>query len=395
MSSFSVYKALKEQGVDTKTAAGSVLNLMNFNKSGSKTGLLRALYMFVNPTFQGGHQLIQTLSTPGGQRRAMGYLIVGSALYMMLRAMAGDDDKLKRNKLDMQSNSMLERNIMIPLPWDTDTFVKVPMGFGLAQLTWGVATNLVKVLVGDKPALDAGADIFKSATRTIAPVQPSEASVAEHFDVWLMQTFTPQIAKPLANVAMGRDAFGRELTNAKFGKSDKPLSWQGRKTTPMLYKQLSAQLGQMGIEIYPENIREVVNGYLPGLLHEVIKATIENPNKEALGRNTVSPLIDRWIAKHDTGVLGDRLYFATREKMDKAATKQALGKVLDKEEQGLVNLLPAVKKIEGKANGILSKGKRHATMTDIGPVTNNFTIKRAENVREKAKELVLNHIVNN
>jgi hypothetical protein len=34
-------------------------------------------------------------------------------------------------------------------------------------------------------------------------------------------------------------------------------------------------------------------------------------------------------------------------------------------------------------------------MTDIGPVTNNFTIKRAENVREKAKELVLNHIVNN
>jgi hypothetical protein len=367
---------------------------MNFNKAGSKTGLLRALYMFTNPTFQGGHQLIQTLATPSGQRRAIAYIIAGSALYMMLRMMAGDDDKLKRNKLDLQSNSMLERNIMIPLPWDTDTFVKIPMGFGLAQLTWGVATNLIKVMFGDKSAVDAGGDIFKSATRTLAPVAPSEASVSEHFGVWLMQTFAPQMVKPLANVAMGRDAFGRDLTNERFGKSDKPLSWQGRKTTPIIYKQLSSMLGQMGVEVYPENIRELVNGYLPGILHEVVKMTVDNPTKEELGRKFTSAPVDRFFSKHDTAAAQDRLYYSTREKMDDAAVKHALGKTLSSEEQRLFNLLPAIKKLEGKANGVLSRGKRNAPMTEFGKVNNKLTIKHAESFRDQAKQLLLGHIVN-
>jgi len=384
ISSYSIYKSLKEHGVDKKTAASGTLNLMNFTKSGTAIGPMRALYAFINPTMQGGHQMIQLLSTPKGQARAGAYLLAGVLVYSLMRAIDGDDDELGKNKLDNQSSFILERNIMIPI--GDGTYFKLPVGFGMPQAMWSTAVNLVKGTAGDQSAVDSMAEIIKSFSRTLAPVQPSETSISKHPIFWGLQTMTPQALKPIVNIGIDRSMFGQPLTNQRFSKPDVALALQGRKSTPVFYKDMAKALSNMGIDMYPEQVREVWRGYMVGPANEITKAFIENPNKEAQGRRSVNSLVDRYIAVHDTGALKERLYYRYREEMNDAAAKLSLGKDLSDKEKKLVTLNTLVKKMEGRANGKLSAATKAEKR--IGGVSHYR--KEAEKIRTDTMTLTIN-----
>jgi len=377
-----VYKALRANGVDAKTAAAGAKNLMNFGKSGTITGPLKALYVFVNPTLQGGHQLIQTLSTKRGQTRAAAYLMAGIALYAMLRAIDGDDDELDKNKMDNISNSMLERHIHVPI--GDNKYLKIPIGFGLPQAMWGAAVNVNKFMFGNQSAIDTGAEILKSFSRTIAPVQPSESLISKHPIVWATQTFTPQIAKPLMNVGLDVNMFGQTLTNSKFNRPDVAKALQGRRSTPQEFKDIAVELGRMGFDLYPEEVREIIRGYSVGPFSELIKALIENPNKAELGRKSTSVFIDRFVAVHDTGGLKERLYYRYRDEMNAAAADASLGERLSPRENALANLNVIIKKLEGRANGKMAAATRARKRGFKGDIFQ----KQAEKIRESAMDKV-------
>ena len=349
VSSLSIFKGLTNQGVNAKTAAAATLNLMNFGKQGTAIGPLKALYTFVNPTVQGGHQLIQTLSTRKGQARAVAYTLAGIALYGMLRAWDGDDDDLGENKMDNQGMFISERNILIP--YGDGNYVKVPVGFGLPQLTWSAAVNLDKWMFGKQKGEDTVAGILKSTARNFAPVAPSETNISQHPIYWMAQTFSPQIAKPLVNVGLNINTFGSSLTNQGYGKDNVAAALQGRKSTAQEWKDIAVELGKLGIDLYPEQVREIVRGFAVGPVNEVIKAAIENPNKESLGRTTVNNLVDRWVSVHDSGALKERLYYIRRDEMNAAAKKESLGVELSTKEAGLAKLNKSIVKLEGSANG--------------------------------------------
>jgi hypothetical protein len=382
VSSHSIYSALRSNGVDVGPAAATTLNMMNFGKSGTITGPLKALYVFTNPTLQGGHQLIQTLSTPRGKARALAYLMAGVALYSMLRAGAGDDDEIGENKLDNQGSFILERNIMIPT--GENTFVKIPIGFGMPQAMWSAAINIVKMGAGTQSPIDTAAEIIKSFSRTLAPVAPSETAITDHPIIWAVQTFTPQFAKPVANVALDVNTFGAPLTNSKFAKTDEALALQGRKSTADAYKDIAAVLGGMGINMYPEQVREVVRGYAVGPLNEIVKAWVENPNREKLGRQTVSPIIDRFISKHDTGGLKERLYYRYIDEANSASIKDSLGEELTPREKSLVKLGDINKKLQNKANGKMAA----ATKAKNAGRSGDMYRAQAEKIRDEAQNLM-------
>jgi len=382
VASHSIFSSLMTHGVDAKTAAAATLNLMNFGKSGTITGPLRALYTFVNPVMQGGHQLAQTLNTSTGRARATAYFLAGVALYAMLRAVDGDDDITGENKMDNISAFMLERNIH--LPFGNDLYLKVPIGFGMPQAMWGAATNVGKMMFGNQSVADTLVEITKSFTRTLAPVAPSEASILNHPVIWMAQTFSPQIAKPLVNVGLDVSMFGQPLTNSRFARDDKALALQGRKTTPEFYKTIARELGAFGINVYPETVREIIRGYAVGPLNEILKVAVENPTKEKFGRNTIPVVIDRFVAAHDSGYLKDRLYYRYRDEMNDAAVKRSLDRDLTPRESELAKLQDIVKKLENKANGKLSSA------TKAKDIIKAQTFRaEGERIRDSAKTLTI------
>lgn len=383
ISSYSVYKSLREAGVDKKTASAGVLNLMNFSKQGSVVRPMMALFPFINPTLQGGHQLIQTLSTKRGQARYAAYLIAGMALYTMLRA-GEDDDDLGVNKMDELGNFTLERNIAIP--FGDGTYLKIPVGFGLQQSAWAMAVNASKYMFGNQSATDTSVEILKSWSRTLAPVAPSETSISEHPLIWLTQTVSPQFFKPLLNVAMDVNTFGSPLTS-RFEKEGVAHALQGKKSTAPEYKQIAQELSKLGYDLYPEQVKELMSGYLVGPLREIIKATIENPNKEAQGRETATQAFDRFIAKQDKSALKDSLFYRYMDKINAAAAQESLGNDLDEEEAKLARLAPIIKKLQNSANG---KGAAASKALKAGQ-PGKAKIYRAESdaIREKAMNQVL------
>jgi hypothetical protein len=250
---------------------------------------------------------------------------------------------------------------------------------------WSTAVNIVKGMAGNQSIAETLGEIMKSFSRTLAPVQPSETSIGKHPIFWGLQTVTPQAFKPVVNIGINRNMFGQELTNQRFSKPDVAEAMQGRKSTPQIYKDIAIELAKMGIDMYPEQVMEVWRGYMVGPVNEITKAFIFNPNKEALGRRTLNPLIDRYISIHDTSGLKERLYYRYREEMNDVAAKSALGERLTSDERRMLLLSVQIKKLEGSANGKLSaaskaKGKGSATMYR----------RQAEKLREEAMTKTLN-----
>ena len=382
VSSYAIYKALRTAGVDSKTAASGTLNLMNFGKRGTAVAPLTALYAFVNPTLQGGHQMIQSLSTNRGKARATAYLLAGMALYAFIRA-GEDDDETGVNKVDELGNFVLERNI--PIKIGNDEYIKIPVGFGMPQLAWSTAVNVDKYLFGSHDAIDMMGEIMKSTAKSIAPVQPSETSISKHPLFWLLQTASPQVAKPITNIALDINTFGQSLTNAKYANQAEAKALQGRSSTPEQYKMMSLELAKLGIDMYPEQVREIVKGYLVGVLNEGVKAMIENPAKEKQGRSHANQLIDRFVAKQDSSTLKERLYYRAVEDMDKLSAKASLGDPLDADEQKLVALNTKVKKLEASAKGKLAA----AAKVEKGRNIVSGYRRQGERLKNKAMDLVL------
>jgi hypothetical protein len=356
VSSFAAFKALRENGVDAKTAADMGLELMNFRKSGTIMKPIKAVYMFAQPIATGGHQLLKTLATPRGKKRFTAYMLAGMALYALLRS-GEDDDELGINHMDETSVFQLERNIVIKYGSEGKS-VNIPIGFGLPMLAWGYAVNLDKMLLGKQTAAETAAEIAKLYLKTFAPVAPSEASISQQPMVWLTQSATPSALKPLVNVALDRTAFGQAMTNSRFEKADTAKALQGRKNTPEFYKDVAKEMASFGLDMYPETAKELIKGYAIGPLNEIFKAWVDNPAKEARGKEQPSVFVDRIIKMQNREDLVSRLYYRHREELNSVGVKASLGKELSGREQAMLKLLEETKKKEGSIRGATGAATR-------------------------------------
>jgi len=349
ISGFSAYQSMVAHGIDKKSAAATSLNLMNFRKRGKIMSPLRALYMFAQPIAIGGHQLAKTLSTRRGLMRLAAYTVASMILYSLLRGFDDDDDELGYNRMDESSNFSLYRNIHIPL--GDGEYFDLPVGFGMQQLAWSHGVNFVRTALG---TMTTGEMLGESAllwVKSTAPVSPAEGSIMKNPAVYLAQTFTPQIARPVMNVALDVNAFMSPLTNSRYERTDKAKALQGRANTPQEYKDIAEVLGKAGIDMYPEQIRELMRGYGAGLFNEAIKYFIENPAKEDKGLKTVSPLIDRWIKVSNDDQIKQKLYYNARDKMNAASVAKSNGAELTPEESQLAELGDTLKKREASTRG--------------------------------------------
>ena len=207
VSALASYKALVENGIDSKQAAATTLELTNFRKTGSKMRGIKALYMFSQPTVMGAANLMRYLATRKGQIRFAAYMAVMTSLYTVLRSM--DDEDEGGNKMDQLGD--ITR--YIPIPLGGGKYFKIPVGFGMAQMAWNFSTNIVKGAVGDISLTEAGTNMLVHSLKTFSPVSPSEISAAKYPMEKITLTATPSILQPVMQNVLNRSAFGNKITN--------------------------------------------------------------------------------------------------------------------------------------------------------------------------------------
>ncbi|HII3689307.1 TPA: LPD38 domain-containing protein [Pasteurella multocida] len=309
VSALAAYKSLIDNGVDSKQAAAITLNLTNFRKTGSKMKGIKALYLFSQPTVMGAANLIRYLSTRNGQMRFLTYIAGMTALYTVLRSM--DDEDEGGNKMDQLGD--ITR--FIPIPIGNGDYFKMPVGFGMPQMAWNFATNLVKGTVSDISFMEAGVNMLSHSMKTFAPVSPSEISAAKYPLEKLALTATPSILQPLVQNALNRSAFGNKITT-NFVRDDKLKAEQSKSTTAQFWKDLAIDMQQtIGIDMHPEQIKNLFDGYgaMLGSLRELSTIFVENPNREQLGRNTRTPFLNQLYGAGNEFAVQSRYYEASEE----------------------------------------------------------------------------------
>ncbi|HIH1004896.1 TPA: LPD38 domain-containing protein [Haemophilus influenzae] len=309
VSALAAYKALVENGVDSKQAAATTLELTNFRKTGSKMRGIKALYMFSQPAVMGAANLMRYLSTRKGQYRFAAYLAGMTALYTVLRSM--DDEDEGGNKMDQLGD--ITR--FIPFPLGDGYYFKFPVGFGMPQMAWNFATNIVKGAVGDISLTEAGTNMLAHSLKTFAPISPSEISAAKYPMEKAALTITPTLLQPLMQNVVNRSAFGNKITT-NYVRDDKLKAEQSKTTTAQFWKDVAINLNDtMGIDMHPEQIKNLFDGYssILGSLKELNTVFVENPNREELGRKARTPFLNQFIGTTNEFAIQSRYYEASEE----------------------------------------------------------------------------------
>lgn len=309
VSALASYKALVDNGIDSKQAAATTLELTNFRKTGSKMRGIKALYMFSQPTVMGAANLMRYLSTRKGQIRFAAYMAVMTSLYTVLRSM--DDEDEGGNKMDQLGD--ITR--YIPIPLGGGKYFKIPVGFGMAQMAWNFSTNIVKGAVGDISLTEAGTNMLVHSLKTFSPVSPSEISAAKYPMEKITLTATPSILQPVMQNVLNRSSFGNKITT-NYVRDDKLKAEQSKATTAQFWKDTAIELNDtLGIDMHPEQIKNLFDGYssMLGSLKELNTIFVENPNREDLGRKTRTPFLNQFIGTTNEFAIQSRYYEASEE----------------------------------------------------------------------------------
>lgn len=378
VSALAAYKALVENGIDSKQAAATTLELTNFRKTGSKMRGIKALYMFSQPTVMGAANLIRYLSTRKGQVRFVAYLAGMTALYTVLRSM--DDDDEGGNKMDQLGD--ITR--YIPIPIGGGHYFKIPVGFGMPQMAWNFSTNIVKGVVSDISLTEAGANMLAHSLKTFAPVSPSEISAAKYPMEKLTLTATPTILQPLMQNVLNRSAFGSKITT-NYVREDKLKAEQSKATTAQFWKDTALFMNDnLGIDMHPEQIKNLFDGYssMFGSLKELNTVLVENPNRETLGRNTRIPFLNQFIGTTNEFSIQSRYYEASGEagnvakEYESRKARGELGDWLDDDKRKLIKFHEEDASIVGKMRSEKAKLTRALRAGQISAVAYENGIKR-------------------
>lgn len=192
----SAYKVAKESGLTNQRAASLAKNLtVNFNRKGSKTRILGALYAFFNASVQGIARMGQTLAGPAGKRIIAGGLLLGVLQSTILHVWGFDEADIP--------DFVRAKNLIIPAsrPGHGKNYVTIPMppGYAFLPALGGISTDFA--IGGGKHAGRAGANVLATLLDTFNPLGSSTVS----------QTLSPTVGDPVVALSENKDWTGKDI----------------------------------------------------------------------------------------------------------------------------------------------------------------------------------------
>jgi len=122
----SAFKRATEDGMSDQQAAVLAKNLtVNFNRKGSKTPGISALFAFFNAAVQGIDRMVTTLKGPAGKKIIAGGMILGSVQALILQAFGFGEDE--------PNEFIKQKNLIIPTGNGGYLMWPMPLGFNSFQ----------------------------------------------------------------------------------------------------------------------------------------------------------------------------------------------------------------------------------------------------------------------
>lgn len=243
------FKLAIDQGISDKKAAQIASDLtVDFTKKGAAGPAINAMYLFANAGIQGSYRIFRAGAKSSKVRKIMGGIIgLGFTVGLLNSGFGGkdDDDEDYYNKIP---DYVRERNMIFMLPGTKGKYAKIPLPWGY-NLFWNFGDELSKVFTKNnyKPTAGAG----RMASVFVQAFNPIQAGT-------LLQTLSPTVLDPFAQVAENKNWFGGDLMppKDKFEKVPTPDSQRYWKSARTQSKWIARQLNTLtgGNKVRPGKI---------------------------------------------------------------------------------------------------------------------------------------------
>jgi hypothetical protein len=318
-----------QQGMSKKEAqvkaAGYVKNLANFEQVGKWGRAAGAFFMFFRPSATGAVRAAEALAPlfrsvdaawdalpeaakklPNAreafeqsfykQKRAAAAMVMslagmGSAVYLMALAMAGDD-KDDRNPVATDDMARWARYARFHIP-GTDVVFQIPWGFGLGAFA-AAGAQVTSFAIGNNSIKDTFNNIKDVGMDSFLPLPISRISPFDNPAAWAMDTATPSLFRPFFEYAMNLDGLGREIYNNRQVRTGD--AYTGGDSIPELYKdaaRLLANITDGALDWSPNTMYFFANNYADGLTR--LGHNTYNMGLVAAGQKDFNPKTDTLV----------------------------------------------------------------------------------------------------
>ncbi len=258
------FKVGLDMGMDPQRAASIAKNItVNFNRKGSATTQIAALYAFFNAATQGTTRALKTLAGPAGRKIIAGGVLLGSMQALMLAGAGFSDEDVPE--------FIREKNLVIPIGGKRYLTIPMPLGFSVFPNIGRISTEIV---------MDGGKDAGKKAAKLLGIVMGSYNPLGGSSTP--LQMIMPTVADPIAAVSENKDFTGRPIARENISSLDPRPGHERKKDVASIWSEyVSRALNTItgGSEFQPgllspspDHIDYLVGQFAGGFVREVNKA---------------------------------------------------------------------------------------------------------------------------
>jgi hypothetical protein len=390
-----LFITLREQGVPAGKAAQAAKSVtVDFDRKGTATGALGAIYLFFNPAVQGTANAFHTLTK--GKHKTQAWAALGSlALLGMYAASQGmDDDKDRWLGEGWETRS---KQFMLSVGGRQ---IRVPISYEFAP-AYGFGVAMAEAMRGESKIRSA-AHIVSSFIDAYFPLQGAYIHESDNHALDLALAVTPTIIKPQVQIATNRNSFGSQMVPESDFTKERPDNlkmFRGTKNSAYdATAQGIASLGQLAgagayendiTKVSPETLKHLWRTYTGGLGTFVSDSVgVAAMTAEGPGQVEASdvPIVKDFIRREDVKPLRSRYYNLAREAKSAISEFQQAKKAGDGEAMDAIFSRPEKAELLGFDRMLRTTGKSAAAVRDLEVEINaDKSLTRAQK-REKLRE---------
>lgn len=339
-----LYIAMREQGKTPGEAAQAAKSVtVDFDRKGTMTGALGAIFLFFNPAVQGTANAIKTLAK--GAHKEQAWVALGAlALLGAYAAGAGmDDDKDRWLGESWESRSS---NLILNIGGHT---LKVPVSMEFKP-AYALGIALAEAKRGESKMKAAG-HIVSSFIDAYFPLQGVFNAESDSHGADAVLAATPTVIKPAVQLATNRNTFGSQITPENEFTKDRPDNLKMFKGTKgSVYDTAAQGLASLGeltgagkyendiTKVSPETLKFLWRTYTGGLGQFVTDVgSLAAISAQAPGsiESADVPIVKDFVKPKDVKAIRGRFYDLSKEAEEassefKQAKKAGDGEAIDK-----------------------------------------------------------------
>jgi len=267
----SLYIAMREKGATPGKAAQAAKTVtVDFDRKGTMTGTLSAIYLFFNPAVQGSANALKTLVK--GEHKQQAWAALGSlallGAYLASRGMDDDKDRWLGEGWETRSKNMI---------WNVgDHQIRVPVSQEYAP-AFSLGMALSEAAHGESK-MKASARILSAFLDAYFPLQGAHIDGSDNPAMDMSLAATPTMLKPFAQSAANRSSFGGQIVPENSMTKDRPDNLKMfRGTKNSLYDKAAQNIASFGeltgagkyendiTKVSPETLKMLWRTYTGGL----------------------------------------------------------------------------------------------------------------------------------